>query len=349
MITKNIHVSECKEGDMLAADIYNEQGVILAVEGTLLNAYVIDKLKELNIQRLKVYQNLLEPEKDSGKNRIRKLIASNYNKSIGFVKQIVKDLAAGRNLDYKVVVDAAEHIFSNIGESNAVIECLNKIKNTDEYTYTHSVNTAFYAMLIAKWLGMSEDKIKLAIKSGFLHDIGKVKIPASILNKQGKLSEEELGLVRQHTVFGYELIKDMDDVEGEVKKAVLMHHERVDGSGYPFQAKGEAVNIYARIVAVADVYDAMTSDRAYKKRATPIEAFEMFDTIGLRIFDFNIMGTFVKNIVNCYTGSKAILDNGEVGEIVYFPPQAIASPVIKTKTGFIDMSIYKEAKIIAII
>ena len=226
---------------------------------------------------------------------------------------------------------------------------MTEIRSKDEYTYSHCVNVAFYSMLIAKWLKLSDIDINKAIQSGLLHDIGKAKIPVELLNKKGSLTKEEYEIIKKHSIFGYEIIKEMQEIDSDVKNAVLLHHERVDGSGYPFHYYRDDLNLYSRIVAVADVFDAMTSDRVYKKRISPFEVFEMFQTMGLAIFDSNILITFINKIATYLIGANVFLSNGDIAEISFIPPQSVIYPIVKTTAGYIDLSNTEDVKILSMI
>lgn len=145
--------------------------------------------------------------------------------------------------------------------------------------------------------------------------------------------------MKSHSGIGYNLIKYLSDISQPIKEAVLSHHERLDGSGYPNGLIGDEISLYAKIIAIADVYDAMTQNRVYKKRVTPFETFETFKSFGIGIFDIAILNIFLKNIAVHYTGLNVVFDNGECGEIVYVPPYDITKPIILNGSNFIDLSL----------
>ena len=175
-----------------------------------------------------------------------------------------------------------------------------------------------------------------------------IKIPNEILNKKGRLTTEEFNIIKNHTIWGYEMLEKVDGFNDGIKNAVLMHHERTDGSGYPFSMSVNSIGLYSKIIAIADVFDAMTSDRVYRKRMTPFDAFEMFKTIGVSMFDTTILDTFIKKISPYYTGINVVLSNGKRGRIVYIPPQDILSPVVEVQSDYLDLSTRSDAKILSI-
>jgi putative nucleotidyltransferase with HDIG domain len=332
-----VPISGCNIGDILAEDVNNEKGITLAAKNTLINLYIKNRLIDLEIEYVWLFK-LEEPL--SSVNNIAKYdgLMKSYKDTILLEKQLLNELTIGRKLDYQKVDEIAEVVYKNVDDSNHIAKCLMEIRTMDEYTYTHCVNVSFYSMLIAKWLKLSPQIIKDVIRAGLLHDIGKVKISNEILNKKGKLSSQEFEVIKKHSLYGYELIKDIPELSEGVKQAVLSHHERMDGSGYPQGLTGSTIGLYAKIVAVADVYDAMTQNRIYKNKVSPFEAFEMFSTIGLSAFDTDVLSIFLKHLSASYIGTNVLLSNGEKGEIVYIPPQEIISPIVSVGENYIDLS-----------
>ena len=338
-------ITECKEGDILAEDIINKHGAVIVAENTVLNGYIINRLSTMGIQEIKILDSCVKTS-DQDESITYLHIKENYGESIVGIKSIVNELTAGEPLDEEKVLNISNMVCCKIHDSCEILRILNEEKGFDEYTYTHSLNVAFYAMLIGKWLNLDNESIKIVVKAGLLHDIGKTKVPIEILNKKSRLSDEEFELIKKHTLYGHGLVKSTKHFSEEVCDAVLSHHERMDKSGYPFGIGGGQISIFAKIIAVADVYDAMTSDRVYKKRATPFEVFEMFKTIGVKNFDPQIVNTFLMNLSTCYVGSKVLLNTGEIGEIVYIPPQSITEPIINIGHDYIDLAQNREKNIL---
>ena len=338
MNRKMVPVSKCEVGTIIAEDVINCWGSILITKNSVLNDYIKGRLIDLGILNVYMYTSeKLELKEITGS--IYDRVENSYTETILKVKQVLVELSSGGKLDIQQISNLSELVYENIYESFNVIKCINDLKNKDEYTYTHCVDVAFYAMLIAKWLNLPKDNIEDVIKTGLLHDIGKVLVPDEILNKKDKLLEEEFTIMKSHALYGYNSIKDLKEISQPIKEAVLSHHERMDGSGYPNGLLGEKINLYTKIIAIADVYDAMTKDRVYKKGVTPFEAFEMFQTLGIGIFDIGVLNVFLKNIVINLIGLNVTLENGERGEIVYIPPNDITKPIILSSSGIIDLSL----------
>ncbi|MDF2539914.1 MAG: hypothetical protein K0S76_2935 [Herbinix sp.] len=325
-----IRLNECTYGQILAGDVLNDKGHILVGKNTILNQYIIDWLLDKGISMVMIYQ----PYSGNHESMVR----DNYHDMILNTKEVLQELTSGKPLNYKKVFTISKQIYTFINENENIIKCIMDLKKTDEYTHTHSVNTAIYCMLIAKWLMLSEDEINLSIQSGLLHDLGKSKIPTKILNKRGRLTEEEYNIMKQHPVYGYEMVKDNDEIAYDIKMAILHHHERVDGSGYPNQFTADEMNLYAKIVALADVFDAMTSDRIYKKRSTPFEVFDMLLTEGIRLFDTKILNVLLNNLTVYLIGANVLLSDGNKGEIVFIPMHSVTNPIIRVSTDYLDLS-----------
>jgi uncharacterized domain HDIG len=341
---KCILVSSCKFGDVIAQKIVSKYGAIIAVENTIVNNYIKNKLIAFEIKYIWIY--------GTSKEELPKFIDStflklkkNYKQNVIKVNELINDLSKGKNITLQRINEISNSIYNSINDEYYIIKWINELKSADQYSYNHSVNVAFYAMLLGKWLFLSQQEIKDISLAGMLHDIGKTKIPIEILNKNGKLNSYEFEEIKKHPVYGYNIVKEMNIVSDKVKEAILMHHERTDSSGYPMGKNENELSLYSKIIAIVDVYDAITSERVYKRRETPFEAFQIFQNSSIECFDIHIMNIFFKNLAACYVGSKVLLNNGESGEIVYIPPHTITEPIISVGSEYIDLSKESNLKI----
>ncbi len=344
-------IFECPDGYEIADDVFSRYGSLVVNKSTIVNEYIRQKLKSFKVDRIAVFEPaLLKTSVDSPK---AAFVATKkkYMKGINSVKVIINDLAAGRVLDYEKINEISDSFYHKMDSNFAIIECLNQIKGADEYTYSHSVNVSLYSMLIGKWLKLPESEIKLLLNAGILHDVGKTKVPMEILNKRGPLTQSEFDVIKKHSVYGFELVKDIPDINEKVKNAVLMHHEKENGTGYPYGMKSEGISYFAKIISIADVFDALTSERVYKSRLTPFDTFREFERIGIGEghYDPSILLTFLYNISQYYIGSSVLMSTGIVGEIVYIPPHNISSPVVRDEDDYIDLSVRQDVKIVEIL
>lgn len=200
------------------------------------------------------------------------------------LKNNLSNMLFQKEYTYTHVTQFLAHMYESIEGNPIILKALDQIKKMDEYTFTHSVNTAFYSMFIAMWMGLEDQDIINATQAGFLHDIGKIYIPGAILNKPGALTAQEYEIIQLHPLYGYSLLNEFSEFNLKVKRAVLFHHERIDAKGYPLCASEDYVGLLPKIIAVADVYDAMTTNRVYKKGKTALEAIDYLSHQGRAIW-----------------------------------------------------------------
>jgi len=344
MKKKYVHIDQCETGYILADDVYDDRGLLIISKDTAIDDYIINKLDNFDIRQLCVYEDHQMDKKKIRKQYIEHL-KKDYKKNVDDMKQLMCDLASGRKLEYERIKRISDSVYSEVRYMINVPEFMNVVKDIDEYTYKHSINVGIYAFLLAKWLGLEEEEIKNVVMTGILHDIGKAKVPVDILNKKGSLLPEEFEKIKEHTSIGYKLSLEIAQLSEEIREGILMHHENEDGSGYPSGLRGNEISKYAKIIAVADVYDALTSERAYKKRITPFEAFKEIIRIGYSKFDTRILMTFLSNIYRYYIGTLVRMSNGQIGQIVFISPEKISTPIVFLNGKYIDLSQMKYFKI----
>lgn len=183
-----------------------------------------------------------------------------------------------------------------------VFDVLHQNQPEDDVVYAHSFNVAIISQYIADWSNFEEDEKRKLLKGALMHDIGKLFVDDDILNKEDKLSHSEKAQVSSHTVEGYKEFRK-SGLDTDILSSILMHHERIDGSGYPLGLHGEKINKYARIVAIADKYEGMTSRRRYRKPSTPLDALEHINDIRIR-FDKNYIAAFLDNMYSFISDKK---------------------------------------------
>lgn len=185
--------------------------------------------------------------------------------------------------------------------------------------------------------------------TGVFHDIGKCRIPLEILNKPDNLDEKEWNIMKQHPIYGYSILKKNKILSNDVLMGVLVHHERKDGSGYPLGLKEEKIHTYGKIVAVADIFDAMMSDRVYRKKRPPFQVAEYISDRSFDSLDPYISRIFLEGISRFFVGNIVRLSDGRIGKIVYIHPQQHTKPVVLAGGEFLDFSKKMEITIVEII
>lgn len=218
--------------------------------------------------------------------------------------------------DMRLMKLQIENIVDEIFEKKDLMVNMVDMKVFDDYTYYHSVNVAVLSIVMGISIGLERKDLNSLGLAALLHDMGKVFIKKEILNKPGKLTDEEMDEMKQHSVLGYEHIKAGFGISNVVYMGILDHHEKYDGSGYPNSIKGRRISLFGRIIAVADVYDALTSDRPYRKALLPSEAVEFIMGSVETAFDPEIVDVFVRKIAPYPVGTCVMLSNGSKGIVV---------------------------------
>ncbi len=341
-----LSLDECEKGMRIAENLYNEYGAVIIVEGTVLDDYIIDRIKNMGIEKIKVFVSYKD---DIIYASGTELFKAQYKDNVNAIKNILHDISDGKPIDTKRIDQASDSIIFRINENRDIVNCINEMRDADQYLYTHSVNVALLSMLIGKWLKFDYYKIKALVNSALLHDIGKSKISAEILNKPGPLDESEFNEMRKHSAYGFKIAENIQNISDGELKGILLHHEREDGSGYPFGLRGSSIHVFAKIIAVADVYDAMTSNRCYKEKESPFEVIEYMEKQCFNVLDYKIVNLFLKNIASYYIGDFIKLSTGSIGEIVHINPYNVSRPIVRADDNFIDLATEKKIKILEII
>ena len=330
MDTNFIDISECTSEMKLAENVVNIFGTTLAFKGTVLDEHLIKKIKLNKIEQVSIFNSV----RDKSQAEFKK----DYKQNTLKVKEMLKDIGNGEDVDLNTLNELATDVISTTSKSGAVLNWLNHVKEVDNYTYNHSVNVSVISYMIGKWLGLPESKLLNLTYAGLLHDIGKAFVPEQILNKPGKLTEEEFEEMKRHPVYGYRQIEKMKDIPKDVAYGVLMHHERENGKGYPMGATSSQINQFAKIISVADVYDAMTSDRVYHSKSAPLNVLGMIQKETFGILDPAITMPFLNNIANYYIGDIVMLNTGEAAQISFINYYDISKPIVIIDNVVVDLS-----------
>lgn len=219
-----------------------------------------------------------------------------------------------------------------ISDNNAVAVDISALKVSDEYTFKHSVDVATMSMIVGRKYGLNDKQVYDIGITGLLHDIGKSKIPTEVLNKAGKLTEEEFALMKQHSVLGYRILEDKEDISKEIKLGVIQHHEKTNGSGYPMKVSADQICLFARIISIADIYDALVTERPYKKPFSPRDAVEIIMSMTGEL-DIDIMRCFMESVILYPVGTDVDLSTGETARIVENIPGSVLRPKVMGLTS----------------
>jgi HD-GYP domain-containing protein (c-di-GMP phosphodiesterase class II) len=302
-----------KPGDILGETVLTQDGSIMLRQGVALTPRYIEKLTELGIGYVYIEDDLLndiEPE-DPELLKLKSSVVKVLSRSFGNLAYNDTKLDAKETVG--TITDLVEYFLSH----KQISSChLTEIKTHDNYTYVHSLNTCVLALFFGVQLNFTRSMLVDLGAGTILHDIGKTKIPLEVLNKSGKLTEEEFEIMKQHSMLGYELLEKLDYVNPRSKRIVLEHHERIDGSGYPKGLTDKKISKFAKIAAISDVYDAIVSDRVYRKGIGGSDAYEFILGGAGSLFDWELVNVFKNNFSIYPLGVCVKLSNGIEGFVV---------------------------------
>lgn len=345
---------------VVAADIHTEDNHLVISEGTALSDKIITRLEFYSITELLVYH--LPSAIDVSPTLLRETFNERIRQSESFQRfrqayQNVSDnlkssldsiVYQGKNIDSDQLLSDTEQILNRCKSNTELFNMLHCMRDFDDTTYVHSLNVALICNIIGRWLHFIPEDLETITLSGLLHDIGKLFIPPEIILKPAKLSDDEFTTIKTHAVRGYNLLKNQQ-LDSRIKLAALMHHERCDGSGYPHHFSSDQIHPYAKLVAIADVYDAMTSARVYRGPLCPFEVLSIFETEGYTKYDPKYVIVFMENIAQTYINNSVRLSNDMIGEIIMINQHDLSKPIVKVNNEFIDLSRKRELSITALI
>jgi putative nucleotidyltransferase with HDIG domain len=245
------------------------------------------------------------------------------------VESLFRDAQLGRNLDAQRIDTAVRSVHESLDRNPGALLSLVRIKRADEYTYMHSVAVSALMAQLSKTLGMDEAAQHQAATAGLLHDIGKVGVPNEILNKPGRLTEDEFKAVRNHPRNGHELLARGGEFDEVALDVCLHHHERIDGRGYPDRLKGDEITQFAKMGAICDIYDAISSNRPYKSAWTPFESLRQMASWGKGHLDPDIFRAFVQSIGVYPVGSIVKLKSNRLAIVTEQNVNELRKPVLK--------------------
>lgn len=252
-----------------------------------------------------------------------------YTEALGHVRSFVDEVRKGTEVDYRAATPLVDSLMESVFRNESAAASLFKLRWFDEYTYTHSINVSILAVILGKHQGLDREALRWLGLAGLFHDMGKARIPEAILNKPGKLTKDEFALMKTHPLEGYRLLMNQPGFDPEALRAVVEHHERIDGTGYPRGLSGDAIGRFSRIISIVDVYDALTSRRVYKEPMAPAKALSLMYQWRDRDFTPRAIENFIKCIGVYPVGSFVRLSGGEYALVCQANGEHPTRPVVK--------------------
>lgn len=349
-----VPVSELKGGEILAVNIINANMQVLMREGSALSIKMIERIRKLGIDSVyvsdmdmsdfiigSVSDTIDSTVRNSSVNHI-KMSFERFQARVDKQKQSLKYGDTGESL-FGAVKLISSDLVDEILNAKDVLISMQDIKNATDYNYQHSVNIAVLSLIIGTELGLTLQELEDLAFGSLLLNIGFNWVDHRVLLKEKTLTDSELASVRSHVKVGYEYINSNTTFNAHVKSIIMHHHERMDGSGYPKGLKASDIHPLAKIVMVADVYDALTSDRPHRQAYNPHEAIEYIMARAGTLFDFNIASIFARKVVPYPVGTYVKLSNNQKGIITENNRNHPLRPVVRTfgKSTYTDETSYK--------
>lgn len=361
---RQIPVSKLKPGMVTAEDILSYDLKMIVPRGVILTENIISRLEGFSIYYAYIEDlivvdlsqpiaeppfhmpedSALEPEPidtddsaKTSKDKIREsrqfqLFSHDFSKCADHYRDNIMN-AIYRNEQFHAndLIKETMDLLCMDGGKISVFDMLLNMHNIDDSVYNHCIDVALVSNILARWLDFSEADQLMATACGLFHDVGKFLLPSGVLRKPGKLTADEFEIVKTHTTEGFHLLGKFQNIPETVKNSALMHHEKCDGSGYPYGLKGDEIDKFAKIVTIADIFDAMTSERVYRSAMCPFTVIKYFEDDGLQKYELKYILTFLENVANSYLNHRVTLSNGMEGNVIFINRDKYSKPVIRTE------------------
>lgn len=334
-----IPLSKCLPGMVLLQPIVDEKtGAILLPRGGKLTKESIKKVH--HFQHTQVWVDINTEEKIW---QTDETIVEYYKDYATTLKRIIEgENKVGEALNIEDLKNLAQYMIKNFKDDFNLLACVNLVTELQEDCYTHSINVAFLSLMMGRWRAYSEQRLEQLVLAGLLHDVGKIDLTIALKENDMDGSLMERLAYKRHPIFGYEKLAQFNELNNEVLKAVLTHHERCDGSGFPLSLREDKISDIAKIIGLADTYDEL------RQKEHIFNVIKELRSTQLRAFEVDLLLEFCNNIMNYYIGNHVLLSSGEIAEIYAIQPQSVYRPIVKVNDKLIDLYVQSQIDIVKV-
>ncbi|WP_310500096.1 HD-GYP domain-containing protein [Paenibacillus qinlingensis] len=339
-----VAVSQLKYGERLGDNVITKMGNTLFLKGKVIQERELEILKAFLIPSVYIEaKNSNEVEQVAEDTKVKEVETVHpfyveYHNMVKLLKRVFLLANGGQQLPILEIRTGLESLIRHI-DAYKVLTFAPKNRNLHEYIYHKSILVSLTSYSLAKWVGLPQKDLFQIALAGLLHDIGNSKVDSTLLEKKNKLTAAEMDEIKQHTLIGYQILKNISGINEGVKLTALQHHEREDGSGYPLGLKSDKIHIYAKIVAIADIFNSMTNDRYYKAALSPYVALEQLLTESFGKVDPTFVQIFMNKSTQISNGTLVKLSDNRVGEIVFSDRSHPTRPWVNVNGTIINLTV----------
>ena len=376
MASKRILTTKARVNMVTSEDVYTTDNQLIIPKGTVLTEDIIAALKDHSVFAIRVdtggdgvtpvlmdeqeqeamaedtsgediaiEPGILEIPEDDGipntsETKEFREFESSFMESVDDLKNVFNSVVMkNEEIDTSLLLSDVKEVVSKGRNSFHILDMLQCMRGYDDVTYVHCMNVALLSNLIGRTVypEISHEELEVLTLSGLLCDIGKILVPEEVINKAGRLTLPEYNIAKTHVFHGNNILKGLN-LDPRIAEVAMRHHERCDGSGYPGGFRGDQIEEFARIVAIADTYDAMTTDRPYRSAICPFEVIHMFEREGLVKYDVKFLLQFLEKAAHAYVNTKVKLSTGETGRVIMINRKELSKPVVKVGDKYYDLS-----------
>lgn len=351
---KKIFIFDAKKGMKIAKDVVLPDGHIIVAASTILDYALIQKISDYHILEIIIEDEISSYDIPATKknteqslhyyDRVKetkdfKIFHEHYIEFVDSMKSSLNGIVLNNEpINSQALLASTKNLLHDTRNNFRLFDMLHSMREFDDLTFVHCVNVSLICTIIGRWMDFSEEDIDVLTLSGLLHDIGKLLAPNEILTKPTHLTPNEYAIMKKHVDLGYNILKDCD-IDIRIKQSCLYHHERCDGSGYPEGLTSDKIPVFAKIVAIADVYDAMTAARVYRGPICPFEVVKIMEHDTFSKFDPEYAISFLHSVVSTYLHTNVRLSNGQTGEVIMINRNDLSRPVLRCGEDFyLDLS-----------